>query len=374
MKMRIHHSVRFLLLFFVMMAIPATSFAQFGVSITVAPPELVAYSQPICPQEGYLWMPGYWAYGPEGYFWVPGTWVEPPTVGVLWTPGYWRWRDGGYDWNEGYWGPTVGFYGGVDYGFGYGGSGYEGGYWRNNEFMYNRSANHIDDRNFHNTYQRAVRNERGGSRVSYNDGTGGTRARATAREEAAAHENHTPATGAQSGHQRAASGNRELLASVNHGRPPVAATSKPGELSGKGVVAAKGAAAGNKAAGNRATENKAATTRTSGNKAAEKSAAATRSNENKAAEKNAAATRSNENKAATQKAAQPAPSHVKTVAARPEAKPAHTSTASQPSHQSAPRAASTPQPPTQHQTAAKPEAAPKSEPSHQSKPSPEKRP
>src|SRR5271166_2550041 len=108
------------------LAIPAISMAQFGVSITIAPPGLVAYSQPICPQSGYLWTPGYWAYGEEGYFWVPGTWVEPPMVGLLWTPGYWGWGNNAYAWNGGYWGPTVGFYGGVNYGYGYGGSGYDG--------------------------------------------------------------------------------------------------------------------------------------------------------------------------------------------------------------------------------------------------------
>src|SRR5580658_3185962 len=122
--MRIQRSIQFLLFLFVLLAIPAASFAQVGVSIRLAPPELVAYSQPICPQEGYLW--------------VPGTWVEPPTVGFLWTPGYWGWNNDAYFWNEGYWGQTVGFYGGINYGYGYGGYGYQGGFWRNNQFNYNR--------------------------------------------------------------------------------------------------------------------------------------------------------------------------------------------------------------------------------------------
>ncbi len=130
------------------LAIPATLFAQLSVSIRVAPPELVAYSQPSCPQSGYLWTPGYWAYGGEGYFWTPGTWVEPPAVGLLWTPGYWGYGNNGYAWNEGYWGPTVGFYGGINYGFGYGGFGYGGGYWNNGAFYYNRSVNNIDVANF----------------------------------------------------------------------------------------------------------------------------------------------------------------------------------------------------------------------------------
>src|SRR6202046_4701532 len=100
--MKILGSIRFLLLLSVMLALPAMTFAQFGISITVAPPMLVTYSQPICPQDGYIWTPGYWAYGPDGYFWVPGTWVEPPMVGVLWTPGYWGWDNGYYVFNRGF--------------------------------------------------------------------------------------------------------------------------------------------------------------------------------------------------------------------------------------------------------------------------------
>jgi YXWGXW repeat-containing protein len=245
--MRISRSIHFLLFLFVMLAIPVASFAQIGVSIRLAPPELVAYSQPICPQEGYLWTPGYWAYGQAGYFWVPGTWVEPPTVGFLWTPGYWGWGNDAYFWNEGYWGPTVGFYGGINYGYGYGGYGYQGGYWRNNQFNYNRSVNNVDTRNFHNTYEKSVSNSRAGNYVSYNGGNGGTTARATAAEENAFHERHTQATAAQTGHQNDASQNHELLQSVNHGKPPVAATSKPSEFAGKGAVGAEGGSVENKA-------------------------------------------------------------------------------------------------------------------------------
>ena len=64
------------------------------------------------PGDGYLWIPGYWAYADDDYYWVPGTWVMPPQAGLLWTPGYWGWGDNGYVFNDGYWGPTVGFYGG----------------------------------------------------------------------------------------------------------------------------------------------------------------------------------------------------------------------------------------------------------------------
>ncbi|MGD0416735.1 MAG: YXWGXW repeat-containing protein, partial [Terriglobales bacterium] len=210
--------IRFLFLAVLVVAISAISFAQVGVSITIAPPELVAYSQPLCPQNGYLWTPGYWAYGPDGYFWVPGTWAEPPEVGLLWTPGYWGWGNNAYAWNQGYWGPTIGFYGGVNYGFGYGGVGYQGGYWNNGAFNYNTTVNNVNVTNIHNVYNKTVINETTVNRVSYNGGEGGISARPTAAEETASHEQHRAPTALQTQHVHAASTNHALLASVNQGR------------------------------------------------------------------------------------------------------------------------------------------------------------
>src|SRR6202007_1231013 len=111
--MRMHY-LRSLLLAIAMLFESTAAFARVSVSVTIAPPELPVYAQPLCPGEGYIWTPGYWAYGPEGYYWVPGVWVQPPMVGVLWTPGYWGFVGGVYRWNAGYWGPHVGFYGGVN--------------------------------------------------------------------------------------------------------------------------------------------------------------------------------------------------------------------------------------------------------------------
>src|ERR1700733_7359040 len=79
-----------------------------SVNITIAPPALPIYVQPPIPAVGYIWVPGYWAYGDDGYYWVPGTWIQPPEAGLLWTPGWWGWNNGVYVFNEGYWGPTVG--------------------------------------------------------------------------------------------------------------------------------------------------------------------------------------------------------------------------------------------------------------------------
>jgi YXWGXW repeat-containing protein len=220
------------------MAAPTASVAQI-ISITIAPPELPVYVQPPIPARGYIWTPGYWAYSPDGYYWVPGTWVEPPSVGLLWTPGYWGWRDGIYLFNAGYWGPRIGFYGGVNYGFGYGGVGYEGGYWNNGVFAYNRTVNNFGGVAITNVYNKTVINNTTVTRVSFNGGAGGTKAQPTPQEEAVAHEQHVAATPVQTQHEHAASTNKALLASVNNGHPAIAATSKPGEFTGKGVVAAR---------------------------------------------------------------------------------------------------------------------------------------
>ena len=58
-----------------LVTLSTASFAQIGVSVTIAPPELPVYEQPLCPGDGYIWTPGYWAWDGE-YYWVPGTWVH----------------------------------------------------------------------------------------------------------------------------------------------------------------------------------------------------------------------------------------------------------------------------------------------------------
>ncbi len=243
--MRSKNFLVFFLLGVVMLAVPVASHAQIavGISVRIGPPPLPVYVQPVCPAPGYIWTPGYWAYGPDGYFWVPGTWVEPPVVGVLWTPGYWGWRNGFYVWNAGYWGQHVGFYGGINYGFGYTGVGFVGGFWRGGVYSYNRAVTNVNVTIIHNTYNATVINNTTVNRVSYNGGAGGTMAQPTIAEQNAARERHFEATGMQMQHEKVASTNRAQFASVNGGKPAVAASPKPGVLSGQGVVA------GNKNAG-----------------------------------------------------------------------------------------------------------------------------
>jgi WXXGXW repeat (2 copies) len=222
----------------ILFGMAAQSSAQIGISVGFGPPALPVYEQPICPGDGYIWTPGYWAYGDDDYYWVPGTWIIAPQVGFLWTPGYWGWGGSAFFFHEGYWGPRVGFYGGINYGYGYNGRGYEGGRWTSGHFYYNRSVNNVNVTVIHNVYNKNV-SVYTNTRVSYNGGNGGINARASSKEEAAARESHIPPVAAQSEHVQAARGNQELRASQNHGKPPIAATSKPGEFNGHEATPAR---------------------------------------------------------------------------------------------------------------------------------------
>jgi WXXGXW repeat (2 copies) len=217
-------------------------FIGVGVSVGFPPPVLPVYVQPPIPAAGYIWTPGYWAWNGADYYWVPGTWVLAPYYGALWTPGYWGWTGGVYVFHAGYWGPHVGFYGGVNYGYGYGGSGYVGGHWGTGGFYYNRSVNQFGGVHVTNVYNQTIVNNTYVSRTSYNGGQGGLSVRATPQEAAFEHEQHIGPVAAQQRQMTMASQNHALFASVNHGNPPIAATARAGVFAGAGVVAARGAA------------------------------------------------------------------------------------------------------------------------------------
>jgi len=217
----------------------AAAQAQVFVNIRInsAPPPLPYYDQPAIPADGYLWVPGYWYWdrSAEDYYWVPGTWVEPPRRGLLWTPAYWSWAEGRYVFYPGYWAREVGFYGGIDYGYGYTGEGYLGGRWENGAFFYNRSVNNIENVRITKVYnQTVVMNNRSNS-VSFNGGKGGIAARPTSQQVAFAKERHVEATPVQLRHVEKAGKDRALFAKQNHGEPAVAATPRAGVFQGSGV-------------------------------------------------------------------------------------------------------------------------------------------
>jgi hypothetical protein len=193
-----------------------------------APPPLPDYQQPPDPGDGYIWTPGYWNYATTGYYWVPGAWVAPPYQGALWTPGYWGASGGRYAYHPGHWGTHIGFYGGVNYGYGYVGHGYEGGYWNKDHFTYNTAYNNVNRSVVHNTYTYNVTNRvTENSHVSYNGGNGGVAVRPRPEEAVARKEPYAPRMNTQVQHAESFRNDRSQYVAVNHGQPPNSAISKP---------------------------------------------------------------------------------------------------------------------------------------------------
>ena len=214
------------------------------------PPALPDYVQPPCPGDGYIWEPGYWAWSPSGYYWVPGVWVQAPYMGALWTPGYWGFYSGRYWFHPGHWGSHIGYYGGINYGFGYFGIGYEGGYWNSGHFIYNRVYNHLNERRVHNVYSYNAgnrgfvnrdnnrsdnynnnrsdnRNNYNNSRPSFHGGQGGVQFRPQPSDAAAFREPTAPRMNTQVQHEQKFQSSRGQFASTNHGQPARPAISRP---------------------------------------------------------------------------------------------------------------------------------------------------
>ena len=130
------------------------------VQATEAPPPLPDYDQPPCPEDGYLWTPGYWAWASGrlllgarnlGAAAARRRALDARLLGL---------RRRRVCFHAGYWGPHIGFYGGVNYGFGYGGVGFAGGRWVGGAFAYNRSVTNVNVTIVHNTYNETVSQQR----------------------------------------------------------------------------------------------------------------------------------------------------------------------------------------------------------------------
>ena len=118
-------------------------------------------------------------------------------------------------------GPHIGFYGGINYGFGYIGIGFVGGYWNHDRYFYNRAVTNVNVTHITNVYtHNVVVNNIDNRRISYNGGPNGIRRMADPREAAARNEAHIPPTAAQRNFARSAGADRGQFFEHNQGRPP----------------------------------------------------------------------------------------------------------------------------------------------------------
>jgi hypothetical protein len=113
----------------------------------------------------------------------------------------------------------------VNYGFGYMGIGFVGGFWSGTVFRYNTAVTNVNRTVIRNVYvDRNIVNRTiiTNNRVSFN-GPRGVMARPMPQEQMAMRERHFQPTPTQFAHQQSAGQDRAQLASFNHGRPPVVA-------------------------------------------------------------------------------------------------------------------------------------------------------
>ncbi|MBS1594588.1 MAG: YXWGXW repeat-containing protein [Bacteroidetes bacterium] len=200
-------------------------------SVTVqaqtAPPPIPDYVQPPCPVDGYIWTPGYWYWNGSAYTWIPGVWVAPPSPGLLWTPGYWSFYGGYYGWHRGYWGASIGYYGGINYGFGYYGTGFVGGRWDGGHFLYNTAVWHVGG-GIHNVYvDKTVVVNHTVNHASFN-GPNGVHYRPTGHEVEVMHgTNHTAPVQNHVAHETTFSGEKGQIHNPQS-HPAVHSVSQPG--------------------------------------------------------------------------------------------------------------------------------------------------
>ena len=136
--MQLLRSSRWLLLGLLLSLVPASSYAGVFISVGFAPPVLPVYEQPPCPQARLdvdARLLGLWRRRLLSGSRARGCLLPMRVRFGLRRTG--AGRAGCYVFHTGYWGPHVGYYGGVNYGFGYMGIGFVGGRWHGHDFEYN---------------------------------------------------------------------------------------------------------------------------------------------------------------------------------------------------------------------------------------------
>jgi hypothetical protein len=142
--------------------------------------------------------------------------------------------------HPGYWGRHVGYYGGVNYGFGYMGIGFVGGEWHGRDFRYNTAVMHVNRERIRNVYEDrtivnryTVVNDR---HVAYSGGPGGIRHDPRPEERVAMREQHMAPSSFQQQHIQAARSDRSLYVKNNGGRPQTLAVERPLTGGGHGTA------------------------------------------------------------------------------------------------------------------------------------------
>jgi hypothetical protein len=83
---------------------PGPVVATGEVEVTGPPPtEVVVESQTISPGVGFVWVPGFYAWGGGRWVWTHGYWGHPARPGVVWVGPHYVFRGGRHIWIRGGW-------------------------------------------------------------------------------------------------------------------------------------------------------------------------------------------------------------------------------------------------------------------------------
>jgi len=144
----------------------------------------------------------------------------------MWTPGYWSWSHHMltmYTFHSGYWAFHVGYYGGVNYGNGYGGFGYSGGVWHGGLFAYNLEIVNVNSQYVRETFRDPGLVDRGyierENHAGFNGGPAGVNYHISPEEQAVEHEKHWDPTAFQMQYETGIRNDQAYWYNTNHGQP-----------------------------------------------------------------------------------------------------------------------------------------------------------
>ncbi|MCX5682720.1 MAG: YXWGXW repeat-containing protein [Planctomycetota bacterium] len=73
------------------------------VIVREAPPAVIVERRPPPPNQGLVWIDGFWEWNGRQYVWEPGHWAAPPRGGVIWIAPRYERHEQGYRYMPGRW-------------------------------------------------------------------------------------------------------------------------------------------------------------------------------------------------------------------------------------------------------------------------------